>query len=155
MAEQQMQDDQRDVLRELGIELPSVEALYTTQAQQPNNPFVPEVPSNLEDVGKVMVAGAIIMLEQAMTFYGITSAQGKSILQAVNKLLDVVPEEEVEKMKVLMSSSQNLAPPMSMSGGSQNLAPPMSMSGGIPPVPPSSGGLPPPPPPVSPPSSLF
>jgi hypothetical protein len=120
---------QDDVLKELGIELPSAEALYTSQQQQPNNPFTPEVPPNLEEVGKTLIAGAIMMLEQAINFYGVTTTQGKSILQAINKLLDVVPEEEVEKMKTALLPPPSAPPPVAQLG-----VPPM----GTPPFPPTT-----------------
>ncbi len=106
MAEEKREDMQEkaqdDVLKELGIDLPSVEQIITEQERQPDNPFTPQVPQGLEEIGKSMIVGAIVMLEQAVSFYGLTSSNGKTIMQAINKLLDVVPEDEVEKLKAVL-----------------------------------------------------
>ena len=113
--ERQDMPQEEDVLRQLGIDLPTIEGMPTGQPSS-----VVPTPVNIEELADVLVATAILSLEQALSIVGYTSEKGRQIAKALDSLVDVVGEDKIKEVQM-----------MATMGG-------MPPAGGMP-----SGGMPP------------
>lgn len=138
-----------DILEQIGVKLPPPPTAGLDTSTQPPDTGMTEIPgatpkeaspvveasspmsmSALKDITDTLLAGCVLVIEQAITQYGVTTEEGKHLLKAIDHLMAVVPESKIKEAATQITSV------MQPSKGA-SVPPP---TGG---VPPAGGGLPP------------
>jgi hypothetical protein len=132
---------ERGILDQLGVNLPPppVGGIGGQAAKPPMAEMSqPADLGGIESLADTMVTGALMLLTQALPFYG-TSEKGDGVIRAISTLKKVVP---AEKMKEAEGNIMSLLSSVGRPGATAAPAPAPGMPAGGAPTPPMPGATP-------------